>query len=446
MSDAQSKLEILVKLKDEATQQMSRLADEMKGLDMSFKNVGWSAGIFASALGAIAGATLLAAVNAFGDSEVQMARFDAMIRSLPIGLQQYKDELLKAADEALKFGFDNEEAAVSLARLLQSTGNADFTMKAFGAAMDLSRFKGIGLEEAAQALILAFQGNSRLLKQLGIDVDDHASKETVLASVLQKVQGQAEAYANTQKGAIDVLVGYVNEVLEAIGKSLGFRDAIVTVKSMVGSWIQEQGGLNAVLEKYQWLIILIAGLLVGVFVAAMVAAVVALWPVIGGAIVLGAQIGALAALIAAVAATWILYWNQIKEGFGIVVDWIVGKFTWLKDRLFEITDWIGSKLRDLLNTLESVTNKVTAPVKSATQKVGGAIGSIWPFQEGGIVTQPTLGLVAESGPEAIIPLNRLGGAGSVINIYLQGDFYTTEEIAEKFGNQIAKLIKYQLRI
>lgn len=446
MSDAQSKLEILVKLKDEATQEMSRLADEMKGLDLGFKNVGWSAGVFAGALGAMAGATIWKAINAFGESEVQMARFDAIIKTLPPGLQQFRDELLKTADGALNFGFDNETAAVSLARLLQATGNIDFTMKAFGAAMDLARFRGIGLEESAQALILAFQGNSRLLKQLGIDVDDHASKETVLASVLQKVQGQTQAYADTQKGATDVLKGYLGELMEAIGKNLGFRETIISVRDMVVGWARDQGGLNAILEKYQALIIVIAALLVGVFVAGIVVAVAALLSMMGPFGLILAVGGALAAWIVTFSLAWNLYWQDVKNAFARVADWVVDKFNWLRERLSEIADWIGNKIRGMVDALQSVANKVSTPISNTAQKVGNAIGSIWPFQHGGIVTQPTLGLVAESGPEAIIPLNKLGGGGSVTNVYLQGDFYTTEEIAEKFGNQIAKLIKYQLRI
>lgn len=41
-----------------------------------------------------------------------------------------------------------------------------------------------------------------------------------------------------------------------------------------------------------------------------------------------------------------------------------------------------------------------------------------PFAKGGIVTQPTLGLVGEAGPEAVIPLNRVGNMGgqTVINL------------------------------
>jgi hypothetical protein len=41
---------------------------------------------------------------------------------------------------------------------------------------------------------------------------------------------------------------------------------------------------------------------------------------------------------------------------------------------------------------------------------------------GGIVTSPTLAVVGEAGPEAVIPLDRLGamGAGGNVNIYVQG--------------------------
>lgn len=40
-----------------------------------------------------------------------------------------------------------------------------------------------------------------------------------------------------------------------------------------------------------------------------------------------------------------------------------------------------------------------------------------PFADGGIVTGPTLGLVGEAGPEAIIPLDRAGGIGTtVVNV------------------------------
>lgn len=37
-----------------------------------------------------------------------------------------------------------------------------------------------------------------------------------------------------------------------------------------------------------------------------------------------------------------------------------------------------------------------------------------------MVTQPTLGLIGEAGPEAIIPLSKLGGLGGGINVSIGG--------------------------
>jgi len=47
--------------------------------------------------------------------------------------------------------------------------------------------------------------------------------------------------------------------------------------------------------------------------------------------------------------------------------------------------------------------------------------SIPRLADGGIVTAPTLALIGEAGPEAVIPLNRAGGmGGNTITINVQG--------------------------
>jgi hypothetical protein len=66
--------------------------------------------------------------------------------------------------------------------------------------------------------------------------------------------------------------------------------------------------------------------------------------------------------------------------------------------------------------------------------------------EGGIVTRPTLALIGEAGPEAVIPLGK-GGAGTVINIEINNpnvssmsDIDTlTEEISRRLNNEIERL-------
>ena len=59
-----------------------------------------------------------------------------------------------------------------------------------------------------------------------------------------------------------------------------------------------------------------------------------------------------------------------------------------------------------------------------------ASGGITAFAGGGIVTRPTLGLVGEAGPEAIVPLGRGGGMGTTNNFHFHGAVYGVEDLKE----------------
>mgnify|MGYP003146295031 CR=1 FL=1 len=78
-------------------------------------------------------------------------------------------------------------------------------------------------------------------------------------------------------------------------------------------------------------------------------------------------------------------------------------------------------------------NVALAPVVATTQAAimtAKALG-FGMFAEGGIVTAPQIGLVGEAGPEAIIPLDRLGqfgGGGQVINLHVDGELLTQEVV------------------
>lgn len=60
----------------------------------------------------------------------------------------------------------------------------------------------------------------------------------------------------------------------------------------------------------------------------------------------------------------------------------------------------------------------------------GNILSVLPFADGGIVTRPTLGLVGEAGPEAIIPLDKLGGMGGGITVNVSGSVISEGDLVE----------------
>lgn len=61
------------------------------------------------------------------------------------------------------------------------------------------------------------------------------------------------------------------------------------------------------------------------------------------------------------------------------------------------------------NVQLNVTANISGDAKKALDMAGGANVQATPFAKGGIVKRPTLGLVGEAGPEAIMPLGRLNG-------------------------------------
>ena len=65
--------------------------------------------------------------------------------------------------------------------------------------------------------------------------------------------------------------------------------------------------------------------------------------------------------------------------------------------------------------------------------MGGAV----PFAEGGIVTRPTLGVFGEAGPEAVIPLDRMGSGGNTYNINVSTGVGDPRQI----GEQVVSYIK-----
>jgi phage-related protein len=76
-----------------------------------------------------------------------------------------------------------------------------------------------------------------------------------------------------------------------------------------------------------------------------------------------------------------------------------------------------------VNVVLGMIGKLVGAIKSIPSlpdiggAVGGLIGKIPGLAEGGIVTGPTLAMVGEAGPEAVIPLSRMGQMGNVtINI------------------------------
>lgn len=139
---------------------------------------------------------------------------------------------------------------------------------------------------------------------------------------------------------------------------------------------------------------------------------------------------------------------------------------------------IGTKLATFFtNVLVAAINAVKDAIEAvitALNKVGGgaianAIGSVFSgassgagqvvkaFAAGGIVNSPTLALVGEAGPEAIIPLSAFAGGGGLagsgslggggnIQVFIQGGTYLDQGGATMIANALATQIGRQIKL
>lgn len=73
---------------------------------------------------------------------------------------------------------------------------------------------------------------------------------------------------------------------------------------------------------------------------------------------------------------------------------------------------------------------------SAGIRAGGETGPGLPrMAAGGVVTKPTLALIGESGPEAVVPLGRGGGGTTII---VQGSIWQTEDLARAVADRMGR--------
>ena len=138
---------------------------------------------------------------------------------------------------------------------------------------------------------------------------------------------------------------------------------------------------------------------------------------------------------------WV-YENLIKPVFDAilwVVDMIVGALQWLWDMIKGVADFFADTFGWIADTVGAVGGFLG--------DIGGAIGGVFGFQEGGIVTEPTLGLLGEAGAEAVIPLKRgavpvtvegdFGGGGDKIDIHIHAGELPHEETPESLTQKVA---------
>jgi len=334
-------------------------------------------------------------------------------------------------------GVSDDKLRPALARLVSQTHDITKAQELASLAMDVAAGTGKDLGTVTEALAKASTGNfvalSKLSPELKQMAKDGASADEIFSALSGTFADQATNAAGTAQGQFQRLTVALSETKESIGAALlPAIEAVLPFLQQIGTWAQD----------HTTIFLIVAGAIAGIAAAVVIAnAAITAWGVatkvftgIQAAfnLVLAANpvvlIGiAIAALIVGVVLAY--------KKFELFRDIVNGVFDGIKVGFNLLKDYLGTLLgiyKGIFNGFASLWNNTIGKLKITIPDIPGLPGRGQSFgvpdipmlANGGIVTSPTLAMVGEKGPEAIIPLsgpNAGGGmGGNTININVSG--------------------------
>ena len=389
---------------------------------------------FAIKKAAVPAGLALAAMGAFAfDAVKAFAEDDAAAQKLALTLKNTTnatDDQVNALEDfisktSMAAAVSDDDLRPALDKLVRGTKDVTKAQDLLSLALDISAGTGKDLGSVSDALSKAFNGQLGPLKKLdpalAALIKNGASTEEVFAALSATFAGQAATAADTTQGKMKNLNIQMGEFKESIGAAvMPALEALIPYLMKFAKWAQENPELVKVAA------FAIAGLTASI-VAMNIA--MALNPI--GAIVLA--LGAIATGAAIVFVKFEKFRPLLLGLFG-PAGIAIGAIIFFKDQIMDIFSKIYNGIKA---TMGFVVNVITAPFKTAFNAIAGlwnsTIGKLsftipnWVpgiggkgfdvpdipmLAEGGIVTAPTLAMIGEGrGPEAVIPLSKLGSMG-----------------------------------
>jgi len=172
-----------------------------------------------------------------------------------------------------------------------------------------------------------------------------------------------------------------------------------------------------------------------------------------------------AAIIGMIAVGFLIVknWDHIKEKAAQFGAFLTDKFNTIKDAWFGLWEAIGTvatgAFEGIKNTIKSAINWIIDQINSFVRAANKLIsaGNVIPginitripeipkLAKGGIVRKPTLAMIGEAGPEAVVPLNKSGSMGTTVNITVNGDV-SGEELVQKVSEGIMQTLRLNQRL
>jgi hypothetical protein len=322
-------------------------------------------------------------------------------------------------------GIADTEYRKSLEALVRGTKDVDLAMKDMNLVMDISTALQTDSSTVADALAKAYQGNFKALRSLSPEmatmIKEGASLNEIMDVLGGTFGGATAKSAETAAGKMKILTNSLGETKESIGAALlPVLEAVLPVLNKFAAWAQD--------NPKAFLAIAAA---IGVVAAAIVVTNIAM------ALNPFSLIAAGVALLVLALVTAYKKFEWFRDGINAIVNTVIGFFAGMVNAAIGAVNAIISAYNSI-PLLPDLPKAPTVPVpqlgKTSNTPAPGRM-SIPRLAEGGIVSSPTLALIGEAGPEAVVPLDRMATGGGV-TINVTGGLATSAEIGESVVNAL----------
>jgi len=431
---------------DKAIADFKKLETNGEKAAFAIKKAAVPAGLAIAALGAVA----FDAVKAFAEDEAAAEKLGLTLQNVTYAtdaqiasVEQFITKTSMAAAVA------DDELRPALDKLVRGTGDVAQAQDLLTLALDVSAGTGKDLGAVSDALSKAYNGNFTALKKLDPAlaslIEEGADADEVFGRLGATFKNQASTAANTTSGQMKNLSIQMGEFKESIGAAVaplaekllpsllkladfvknnttlvvvlggvvgGLAIAIVAVNAATTAWAATTKAFAAIQAAFNAILLANPIFLIAAAIVAAIAVLVALqmkFDIFGKAID-GLKAGFMA------------WWGVVQFVFGAVKT----GFAELANLGKAIFDGIGGAFKGVINAVISAMEKgLNFAIKGLNTILDGIDKAAGPWvnfgtipdvklprlAEGGITTGPTIAMIGEAGPEAIIPLDRLGGMG-----------------------------------
>jgi len=309
-------------------------------------------------------------------------------------------------------GVTDDELRPALAGLVRATKDIGEAQKATNLAMDVAAAKGLSLETVTKAMEKAYGGNMGALAKLSPElkqmIKDGASMEEVMAAMADTFGGAATDSANTAAGSMKRLGVALGEAKEGVGAALlPILEKALPVLQKFANWAQANPTL-------------VTGVAVafGVLAASIMA--------VNLAMALNPAVLITAGIIALGVALVVAYkkFDTFRAVVQSVANGVAGYFEFLANAYIKMINLVIKGINLIKPGKDIGTiGQVSFGRLGGDSSNGGANPAGLDYKAmatGGVVTSPTFALIGEAGPEAVIPLDKMGGMGGGVTINVNG--------------------------